>query len=42
VGVENARIAAVPADQFHWHAVTRAVGNVKNQNAELISKISGS
>ncbi|MGY4324420.1 putative SOS response-associated peptidase YedK [Klebsiella aerogenes] len=27
---------AVPADKFIWHAVTRAVGNVKNQGAELI------
>lgn len=27
---------AVPADEFIWHAVTRAVGNVKNQGAELI------
>lgn len=26
----------VPADEFIWHAVTRAVGNVKNQGAELI------
>ncbi|MCC3264157.1 DNA breaking-rejoining protein, partial [Paenibacillus polymyxa] len=27
---------AVPADEFIWHAVTRAGGNVKNQGAELI------
>ncbi|EHY3909424.1 SOS response-associated peptidase family protein, partial [Salmonella enterica] len=27
---------AVPTDKFTWHAVTRAVGNVKNQGAELI------
>ena len=26
----------VPADKFIWHAVTRAVGNVKNQGQELI------
>lgn len=26
----------VPADKFIWHAVTRAVGNVKNQGPELI------
>ncbi|MBT1569774.1 SOS response-associated peptidase, partial [Klebsiella pneumoniae] len=26
----------VPDDEFIWHAVTRAVGNVKNQGAELI------
>ncbi|HII3478732.1 TPA: SOS response-associated peptidase, partial [Citrobacter braakii] len=24
----------VPADKFIWHAVTRAVGNVKNQGAD--------
>lgn len=27
---------AVPADRFTWHPVSRAVGNVKNQGAELI------
>lgn len=26
----------VPADKFIWHAVRRAVGNVKNQGPELI------
>lgn len=26
----------VPADKLIWHAVTRAVGNVKNQGPELI------
>ncbi|HCT5556379.1 TPA: SOS response-associated peptidase [Enterobacter hormaechei] len=31
---------AVPADKFIWHAVTRAVGNVKNQGPELIEPIS--
>lgn len=38
-GKEAAEIAAdgaVPADKFIWHAVTRAVGNVKNQGPELI------
>ncbi|MCP5940029.1 SOS response-associated peptidase, partial [Klebsiella pneumoniae] len=30
---------AVPADKFIWHAVTRAVGNVKNQGAELIDPV---
>ncbi|RJK69181.1 hypothetical protein CMV52_20225 [Klebsiella pneumoniae] len=29
----------VPADKFIWHAVTRAVGNVKNQGAELIDPV---
>ncbi|MDU1000999.1 SOS response-associated peptidase family protein, partial [Citrobacter sp.] len=41
-GKEAAEIAAdgvVPADKFIWHAVTRAVGNVKNQGAELITPI---
>ncbi|MDP1098107.1 SOS response-associated peptidase, partial [Klebsiella quasipneumoniae] len=36
---ESAADGAVPADQFIWHAVTRAVGNVKNQGAELIEKL---
>ena len=36
---ELAHDAAVPADEFTWHAVTRAVGNVKNQSAELIQCI---
>ncbi|ECA5488404.1 SOS response-associated peptidase, partial [Salmonella enterica subsp. enterica serovar Enteritidis] len=30
---------AVPTDKFTWHAVTRAIGNVKNQGAELIKPI---
>jgi len=30
----------VSADKFIWHAVTRAVGNVKNQGPELIEPIS--
>lgn len=33
---EIAADGAVPADKFIWHAVTRAVGNVKNQGPELI------
>ncbi len=28
---EIAADGAVPADKFIWHAVTRSVGNVKNQ-----------
>lgn len=27
---------SVPADKFIWHAVTSAVGNIKNQGPELI------
>ena len=41
-GKEAAEIAAdgsVPADNFIWHAVTRAVGNVGNQGPELIETI---
>ncbi len=30
---------AVPTDKFTWYAVTRAVGNVKNQGGELIKPI---
>nr|WP_318384849.1 SOS response-associated peptidase [uncultured Enterobacter sp.] len=30
---------SVSAEDFIWHAVTRAVGNVKNQGAELIQPI---
>ncbi|EOZ9384336.1 hypothetical protein ACQYE4_000727 [Enterobacter bugandensis] len=29
----------VPADKFIWHAVTRAVGNVKNQGPDLIEPV---
>ena len=36
---EIAADGAVPADNFIWHAVTRAVGNVKNQGWELIEPI---
>ncbi|GDX06616.1 SOS response-associated peptidase family protein [Buttiauxella sp. A111] len=35
---ELAHDAAVPADEFTWHPVSRAVGNVKNQSPELIRK----
>ncbi|MCV3102523.1 SOS response-associated peptidase, partial [Escherichia coli] len=28
-----------PAIQFSWHPVSRAVGNVKNQGAELIQPV---
>lgn len=41
-GNEAAEIAvdgSAPADKFIWHAVTRAVGNVGNQGAELIETI---
>ena len=30
---------AVSADHFCWHPVKRAVGNVKNQGAELIEPV---
>ena len=36
---EIAADGAVPADKFIWHAVTRAVGNVKNQGECIIQKI---
>ncbi|GKL63729.1 hypothetical protein NUBL22817_28560 [Klebsiella pneumoniae] len=36
---EIADDGAVPAGNFIWHAVTRAVGNVKNQGPELIEAI---
>ncbi|MGS6555744.1 SOS response-associated peptidase family protein, partial [Escherichia coli] len=41
-GKEASEIATngcVPANQFTWHPVSRAVGNVKNQGAELIQPI---
>ena len=41
-GKEAEEIAAdgvVPADKFIWHAVARAVGNVKSQGPELLDKI---
>lgn len=37
--VEIAADGAVPTDKFTWHAVTRAVGNVRNQSHELIMPI---
>jgi putative SOS response-associated peptidase YedK len=36
---ELAHTATVPADEFTWHPITRAVGNVKNQGPELIDPI---
>lgn len=33
---ELAHEAAIPDNEFTWHPVTRAVGNVKNQGPELI------
>ena len=33
---EIAHDGALPAEAFIWHPVSRAVGNVKNQNPELI------
>lgn len=30
---------AVPAENFIWHAVSRAVGDVKNQGAHLVSSV---
>ena len=41
-GKEASEIAAsgcVPANQFTWHPVSRAVGNIKNQGAELIQPV---
>ena len=41
-GKEAEEIAAdgvVPADKFIWHAVTRTVGNIKNQSSELLKSI---
>lgn len=41
-GKEASEIATrgcVPANQFTWHPVSRAVGNVKNQDAELIQPV---
>lgn len=41
-GKEASEIAAdgsVSADHFTWHPVSRAVGNVKNQEPELIDAI---
>jgi len=33
---ELAKTGTVAAEEFTWHPVTRAVGNVQNQGAELI------
>ncbi|HDT0536957.1 TPA: SOS response-associated peptidase [Klebsiella quasipneumoniae] len=41
-GKEASEIASdcsVSADHFTWHLVSRAVGNVKNQGAELIERL---
>ncbi|MDO1994027.1 SOS response-associated peptidase, partial [Escherichia coli] len=41
-GKEASEIATngcVPANQFTWHPVSRAVGNIKNQGAELIQPV---
>lgn len=35
---EIAADGTVPAEKFIWHAVTRAVGNVRNNSKELIEK----
>ncbi|HAT1575841.1 TPA: hypothetical protein I8Y25_002211 [Raoultella ornithinolytica] len=37
---EIAADSSVSADHFTWHPVSRAVGNVKNQEPELIEKLS--
>lgn len=36
---ELAHDGAVEAGAFHWHPVTRAVGNVKNQGPELVEPL---
>lgn len=36
---EIASDGSVPAEMFTWHAVTREVGNVKNQGRKLIEQI---
>ncbi|MDR5095737.1 SOS response-associated peptidase family protein [Enterobacter sp. EC-ML 621] len=40
VGIANDGV--VPAEDFTWHAVSRAVGNVKNQGRELIEPVPSS
>lgn len=35
-----AKTGCVPADDFTWHPVSRAVGNIKNQGAELTEPLS--
>lgn len=34
-----AKDGAVPAEMFIWHPVTRAVGNIKNQEPEMIEPV---
>lgn len=34
-----AKNGAIPAGEFTWHPVTRSVGNIKNQGAELIEPL---
>ncbi|MDZ7324915.1 SOS response-associated peptidase [Kosakonia sacchari] len=36
---EAVTTGCVPADEFVWHPVSKAVGNVKNQDSTLISRI---
>lgn len=36
---EIVRVAALGPDDFAWHAVDRAIGNVRNQGADLIMPI---
>lgn len=36
---EIAKDGAVPAGDFSWHPVTRSVGNIRNQGAELIAPL---
>jgi hypothetical protein len=36
---EIVRIAALGPDAFAWHAVDRAIGNVRNQGGELVAPV---
>ena len=36
---EIVRIAALGPDAFAWHAVDRAIGNVRNQGPELVAPV---
>jgi hypothetical protein len=36
---EIARIAALGPDAFAWHAVDRAIGNVRNQGRHLVAPV---
>lgn len=38
---EIVRVAAVGPDAFAWHAVDRAVGNVRNQGPDLVKPVKG-